>query len=466
MNLDTLLRYHNPWWAGREDPVTAPDRKLITRGAFEPLERSLDEPGVELITGIRRVGKSVLLHELVNSLLGAGINPRQILMFQFEETTRPVPVEDVIERYFDVVLEGTPDLVSGKVYLFLDEIQFQPDWQAHIKRYYDLFPGHVKVVVSGSHSRMIKQKAGESLAGRVGEHQVDVLTFSEFLRFFTEETAPRVDLDTLVDEPEARARLFKSLQFHSATETASLAARYDHYIRTGQFPEVATAEMDKAYEYVNQRVIERVLRLDLPQAFEEEIGKPRALHELYGVLAEESGAELVLQNVAREIGVDRRTLQKYLRILREGYLVRLVSNYQPSTRKTFRLDHKCYVGASSIFAAHQRYDPLVFDDPLVTGFMVECAVLDQLSTLFGSDVSFWREQKKEVDFLVRVGSRRTLLPIEVKSGRRIRGKDLLSMRACMRRFRLDLGLVISRERFNAHPVDEGMILELPAWTLG
>lgn len=463
MDFDRLLRYMNPWWDGARDAVLP--GSPVRRALFDALVTSLDTPFVDVVVGIRRVGKTVLLHQLVAHLLERGVDPRHILVFQFEETAARVSVEDVVERYFDLVVGATPATAPARTYIFLDEIQVQPDWPAHVKRYRDLNPAGVKFVVSGSHAHLIRSDSRESLAGRIAEHRLDPFCYPEYLALRGESVTP-VDLDRLLsdDGPAVLDRL----RFDASTSTARHSDRYLRYACCGQFPEVARAEPREAFTYLNERVTERVLRMDLPSRFADAIAKPRSLQDLYALLAEESGGLLEVANLAGEAGINQRTLTKYLDVLAEGFLVRLVPNHQRSARVTFRSAHKCYLGTSNLFAAHHHLEPGAVANPLLAGVLLEVAVLDALSARPGHAVSFWREGRYEVDFVLEAHAEGRLIPIEVKSGRRARSDDVHGLAAFFRRFgpKATAGVLITRDTFDLRRVEGRPVYVLPAWTLG
>ncbi|MCD4846456.1 MAG: AAA family ATPase [Methanosarcinales archaeon] len=112
------------------------------------------------IIGLRRTGKTVLLKQLIDSLIKNGQRRDRILYFSFDEEA--VSIEDVIVEFQSRI--GVDIYEAGMVHIFLDEIQKIDGWQNRVKYYYDTY-SHMKFFVSGSSSLFLRKKAEESLAG-------------------------------------------------------------------------------------------------------------------------------------------------------------------------------------------------------------------------------------------------------------------------------------------------------------
>ncbi len=70
----------NLWWeTGAIDRVTA---SMKRRDMFSGLKESLESRFIEIIIGLRRVGKTVLMHQLIGYLLNNGIDAKRFELFR------------------------------------------------------------------------------------------------------------------------------------------------------------------------------------------------------------------------------------------------------------------------------------------------------------------------------------------------------------------------------------------------
>ena len=164
----------NPWWETGEVPKDFLPKK--ERLLFHQLKSSLKKRYIDVITGLRRTGKTTLMYQLISFLLRSGIKPRNILYFTFDE--RKKELKDIVREYEEKVLKER--VREKKVFIFLDEIHKLDGWADKLKILYDFNP-KAKIIVSGSASLNLMRSARESLAGRCIFHRLNPLSFREFL---------------------------------------------------------------------------------------------------------------------------------------------------------------------------------------------------------------------------------------------------------------------------------------------
>ncbi|NPA39735.1 MAG: AAA family ATPase, partial [Thermodesulfobacteria bacterium] len=70
-----------------------------------------------MIYGLRRVGKTVLMYQLIDHLLKSGIDKKHIFYFTFDE--KIASLKELLEEYAGLVL-GKDILTARKIYVFLD----------------------------------------------------------------------------------------------------------------------------------------------------------------------------------------------------------------------------------------------------------------------------------------------------------------------------------------------------------
>lgn len=361
------------------------------RKLFSEILPYLTERQIISIVGLRRTGKTILLKQLIKKLL-ASVKPESVLFLTFDEAI--IPGSITIASYLNAYLEKIAPKV-GPVYVFLDEIQYNPKWQHILKRYYDT-DTRIKFIVSGSSSLFLRKKTTESLAGRIYEFSLPVLSFEEYLELKNVKKemlegylATGISFDTKMDDGALQEKFFH--QYGSEMEK-----EFETYIRYGQFPEiVGESNLLLIRKYLTDAIYKKTIEYDIPKIFGVE--KVDELKFLFQVLVSEIGSAVETGNIAREIGIDEKTVKKYFNYFEESFLIYLVYNFTKSARKSRRLGKKVYLGSPNFFSALHTWSDEEQSN-YKRGFLVENYCLLLLKRRYAS-VSFQRVRKEEVDFV-------------------------------------------------------------------
>ncbi|MDG7018278.1 MAG: ATP-binding protein [Nitrososphaerota archaeon] len=370
----------NEWWtSGSVRSALAPRYR---RHPFSDASDLLGNRQAVVMTGLRRVGKSTILYQLIGDLL-ARTDPRNVLYFSFEEGGEST--KGVLEEYERSVLRKRFE-EAGRVYVFLDEVQYSGDWVGAVKRFYDLYP-NVKFYLSGSSSLLISNRALQNLAGRFFSVEVRPMTFREFV--------------------EAKGALREG-----GGPTSRLEPLFSDYLTKGGFPEIVDeADERRVSEYVRNSVLDRVTLRDIPAVF-----GPKdtvLLGRLLRALVSAPGAMANVNTLAGDLGADRVTISRYLRTLEGSLLLRSLGNFRPSERSESRKLRRYYPATTSmVFSIARRY----FDER--PGAVLETYVVNALRA-----TRYYRKGGREVDAVLGDGEvcvESKLSPSE-KDGRRFSG---------------------------------------------
>ncbi|MBU3958119.1 MAG: AAA family ATPase, partial [Nanoarchaeota archaeon] len=114
----------NPWWEGK--PIES-IKGMEKRELFGEILGYLDAKQMLAVIGLRRVGKTVLLFQIIEHLIQKGANPRQILYFSFDELLAKEPdiIENILSGYENEILKQE----LKNIFIFFDEINHVRDWQ-------------------------------------------------------------------------------------------------------------------------------------------------------------------------------------------------------------------------------------------------------------------------------------------------------------------------------------------------
>ena len=354
--------------------------KIYPRSILPRIERFLTTPDVLVIVGARQTGKSTLLKLLMQKL-------EQPVYFDLEDFKYRDLCNSGVEVFVQYLLENRL-LREPKTYVFLDEIQLLNDPSSFLKLLHDHYPD-LKLIVTGSSTFAIRSKFRDSLVGRTVNFELFPLSFQEFLTFKEEP----FDLTQPVTTPASVERLRQL---------------YREYILFGGFPKIVLTEEKEVKEVYLRQIIDTYLKADI-----RDLGNIRQIdkfNKLLRVLAQQSASLLNLAELSNTTGISRPTLEDYLFILENTYVMRRVSPFAGNMRKElFKRPKIFFLDTGLMHMLIFREIPDFF-----SGNALETAIFTEFTKIFPEiPIHFWRTRdKKEIDFIL--DTRDGLYALEVK----------------------------------------------------
>ncbi len=397
--MQLILNQFNPWW---QSGIIPPNLIGKPRQIFTTLQESLELRQMTIISGVRRVGKTTLMFQLIDYLLRIEkVPPYQILYYSFDEAR--FDLEELLKFYQIQILQSQLS-ETEQTFIFLDEIQKLPDWQNKIKIQYDLNPG-VKFVLSGSANLVMRQRSRESLAGRFFEYTINPLDFYEFLKF-----------------KEIEVDFSREAIFQTEIERQLLA-----YIKCGGFIEAIPFDEQYLIKYFKESVLERIIFRDIPEVFA--IATPNLLLRLLQIFASYPGLYLDYKNLSNDLKIDQRTLSNYVDYLEYTLLIQKLYNYSANRLTSEKKLKRVYLANTSF--THALSEKMEF------GKIIEQFWINTVKQQY-----FYRSlQKDEVD-IVHLSENKPL-PVEIKMSRSINNKDYQPLLKFLNKFNQKRGLLIS-----------------------
>ena len=377
----------NPWW--KNGRIEIEYEKSLERPLLNDIKKFIEERQILTIIGLRRVGKTTLIHQIIDYLLNKKVKKESILYYNFDMGT--LELEQIIEKY-EVITNIK--IKEEKVFIFLDEIQKLNNWQDKLKLIYDL-NRNIKFFISGSASLFIEKRTKESLAGRIFSFQLNPLSFKEYILFKNFKYGKNINLwkkeinDLLMD-----------------------------YLKTGGFPELVNEKNDeKIKRYIKESIIDRLVYIDIPQVFK--IDEPELLVKLINIISSNPGAILDFNSLASDLSRNRKTIASYLFYLEKAFLIKkfysFSSNFLTSEKKGKR-----FYPTSTAFANFFNVD---------VSRLIENIAAISLDAKF-----FYRKQNQEVDF-IKIKKNEELEAIEIKYKENIKKEDLAGLNHFFKRFK-------------------------------
>lgn len=261
--------------------------------AYEPVEKYLKPNRVLLIYGPRRVGKTTLLQKTLSETN---------LKYKLDSGDNIVTQQILGSQDFSKIL----DYVEGYELIAIDEAQNIPNIGMGLKIIVDQVP-RIKVIATGSSSFELAGQVGEPLTGRK---------------------------QTLVLYPVSQFELRKSFNHHE------LGQNLPEYLIFGTYPEVLqTSSRNEKIEIISE-IANSYLLKDL-LAFER-VKSSRILLDLLKLLAFQLGSEVSLSELATQLGVDVKTVQRYLDLLEKSFVIYRLNGFSRNLRKEVTSKSKYY----------------------------------------------------------------------------------------------------------------------------
>mgnify|MGYP006266326611 CR=1 FL=1 len=345
--------------------------ELVRSAYLQRLKSYLSAPAVTVVTGLRRVGKSVLLRQLAG-LLASESN----VVYVDKESL----AYDGLRTASDLLVHVEQECGGGSdgAYVIVDEVQEIEGWQPAVA---DLNAREgVKVVVAGSNASLLAGELATGLAGRYLSLSVFPLSLQEF-----------ADLYELTQGAVlARERLL------------------DTYLTLGGLPGVLHTDLSD--EVVLQMLRDVFNTIALRDVIARHHIRDAALFEAVTSFAfDTAGSPLsakriadVLRSRRRSVTVD--TVLNYLRYLTDAFVLHEVPRFDIRGKRRLEVNNKYYVGDIGIrrgLLGRQAED--------LSGLLENLVYLELRQR--GFDVLVGNLGELEIDFLAMRGPARTYIQV-------------------------------------------------------
>lgn len=346
----------------------------IQRALQQRVEDRMKPQKVMLIFGPRRVGKTFLLKQIVQSFEGKS------LILNGEDIDSIAMLEPISIANYRHVLEHVELLA-------IDEAQHIPDIGKKLKLIVDEVPD-IRVIASGSSSFDLKNQAGEPLVGR--GTQFVLLPFSQ------------QEVSTVESPIESKRNLEARLIY-------------------GSYPEVVMLDtFAEKKEYLND-IVESYLLKDILAV--DGIKNSAKIRDLLRLVAYQMGDELSCEEVGKQLGISKNTVERYLDLLQKVFVLYRLGGFSKNLRKEVTKSSKWYFTDNGVRnAVIRNFEPLSLRTDADRGALWENYIITERlkrnqNERLGLEFHFWRTYDKQEIDLIEIGSG-VMNAFEMKSGKR------------------------------------------------
>ena len=286
---------------------------LVRKSYLKKIRKYLGNQLVKVIVGQRRCGKSYLLRQIMTILIQEyTVNPQNIFYLNkeytaFDEIKDEHDVESLF-AYYRKKLE-----VTGKIYIFLDEVQHISQWELFVNSYSQDFTGEYELFITGSNSTLLSGELATRLSGRYVEFEIYPFSLAEYAEIKNQKIGKEVFLA---------------------------------YIQTGGLPEMLNfSDEEVERHYVNDLRNTIVLR-DIMQR--KQVKDLALLEEIFNFLSTNIGNLTSLTGIvkyfkSKQKQTNYETLSTYVNHLQDTFVIHQVERYDLRGKQTLGGVRKYYL---------------------------------------------------------------------------------------------------------------------------
>ena len=339
-----------------------------------------------VLHGARQVGKTHIMLWLENYLKD---KKEDVYYIDLEDSRNKRILDAGVDEFISHLrAEGHAPQADKKIYVFIDEIQYLANPSEFLKLIADHHK-NIKLIVSGSSSFEIKSKFKDSLVGRTINFEIFNLSFAEYLLF-----------KEYYYDPSAKTNEKKQ---------AELKLLFKEFVLGGGYPKVALINEIELKEKRLQQIIDTYVKKDIKELAN--INNIESFNKLLEILASQSGQLVNVKELVNTCNLSVPTVEKYLFILEQTYIIKLVRPYSKNIRSELSKTPKIFFYDSGLMQ-------MLWLKGLpkeTIGNVFETSIFSELIKKYGREnIYYWRtKDKKEIDFIIKDKNR--IIPAEVKT---------------------------------------------------
>ena len=416
-----VLRQYNPWW--RNPSAIKEESKPQKRLAYYEALRMIKHKTVRrfaVLSGARRVGKTTIIYQMVDTLIDEGISSKNILYVSFDN---PIVKLVNVEKVLDIYESLYP--IEGTRYIFLDEIQYTENWELWMKVIYDSRKD-INLTATGSASPVLEKGSTDSGTGRWSVLKIPTMTFYEYCRLL------QLDEPILPDKlrPTSLVKMSNAVLLDLMDRFTPLTQHFNRYLMIGGFPELVLSDDDVyAQRMLREDVVDKVIKRDVLTLFN--IRSPLLMEKLFLYLCMNSTEIFSVTTAAKELEkTSVSTLDSYIEALEMSNLIYLAKPMNVGSKGALKGKPKIFIADAAIRNAVLMIEDVLSDEKEL-GAMVETTVYKHIVSFYqGStaQLGYFRKAKdnqKEVDVVIELPREKILCEVKYRNNSHIPATDAI-----------------------------------------
>lgn len=368
---------------------------MIKRELYlEKIRRLINTEPIKIITGVRRSGKTYLLHSIKEELIEQGISKENIFLISFE-SQKYNKIQNF--RELDVCVNNLIKNTSGKIYLLFDEIQNIRGWEKSVNSYRVDFD--CDIYITGSNSELLSGELATLIAGRYFHIDVYPFSFKEFLQYKKEINS--------MDIKNKELQLFNEYVKYGGMPSLQQVQDIDKFSYLEDiYSAILLKDIISRHNLRNAEILNRILTFIISN-----IGQPVSANGISKYLKHEN------------LKVSADTVLNYLSFSQNACFIHEAKKENLKGKKVLKTNGKYYL------VDHGFNQAIIGNDMENTGQILENIVYIELLRR-GYDVKVGDINGREVDFVCNKADRKIYIQVAyLLSGKETVKREFGSLRA-------------------------------------
>lgn len=401
---EQALIAHNPHWQGTQYQHTF--KRSHEKEAIADL--AMDE--IQIITGIRRCGKSTLMLSLINHLMQTA-EPSSVLYLNLDDPQYTSFCQD--PGNLPQLLTLSEKITQHPVdYVLLDEIQNMQGWEKYIKSTYDS-QQFKKIILSGSNANLLNSAYATLLSGRYIKTHIYPIAYHELL------THHHICDNVTLLKQKATALAFT-----------------DQLMQLGGFPRIHCLEDEPQKIKLLKHYYETIVLKDC--IANHAIRDTHTLTQLCHYLISHLSSLYSYNQLQKTLGSNENTLQNYVKILQDAYFIHQVQQYDYSLKKQNKAKKKPYCIDNGLITAAS----FAFSDN--HGKLLENLVYTELKKQ-GHEHIYYHHDTYECDFILHEPEPMAIQVCYALNEKNL-PREIRGLQVAMEKYRLKKGRLITYDQ--------------------
>lgn len=391
----------------------------IERVLLADVDKTIKLPHVVVITGLRRVGKSTLMRQIIQKYYADQrfyyINFEDERLFKFK-------TED-----FNLLYEALIELYGEQKTFFIDEIQNIEHFENFVRRFYD---ANFKFFITGSNANLLSREISTKLTGRHFDITLRPFSLREYL-----------SMQNVIFEKE---------MLYNTIERMKIKSHFQDYLVNGGMPEYLIYKEPEILSRIYEDIVIKdiAVRYNIANLFE--------MRDVFLYLITNTANKFSFNKLKTVSGIGSiTTIKNYIHYLAETFFIQVINKFDYSLKKRLVNDKKSYVIDNGFFN--------VLSTKITTdiGWLLENLVGNVLSE---TTKLYYFSDKYECDFVIQQDNLvTTAIQVTNAISENNEKREYSGLLGALKTFNLKEGLILTNDQEAISEIDGKTIHIKPVW---